>query len=636
MTNAELAKTIVDLLGGKENVVKTAHCMTRLRVTCKDKNQVHENEIKNTEGVLGFVAEGNNYQIVLGPGKVKKVTDICIEELGLPRNAGDGSWEANKEQIKNSQKQSKVRDFMKLISEIFVPMIPAIIAAGLFNGFGSLLSQLMGDGVVSGGGFVMLQLILSLLGSAFLGYFAIYTGIRAAEVFGATPAFGGILGGISIGANIVEISRMIGLYNEEVPLESILTTGKGGIIGVIFGVWILSVIEKNIRKRVPDVLDLIVTPFTSLLISGIVFIFIIMPAAGFVSDGLVSVLTVIINSSNPVIRVASGFLLAALFLPMVLLGLHHGLIPIYAVQLEQMGGVSLFPVLAMGGAGQVGAAIAIYLTAKKVGNNRMKGIITGALPAGFLGVGEPLIYGVTLPMGKPFITAGIGAGFGGAYVMLTQVMANAWGPSGLVAIPLMQGTSGMLNFLIGLVIAYGGGFLVTKIFIKDEDVLETENSPNTEPAVKKTGSVLYAPVDGDCIPVSEVNDSVFSSRMMGDGVAFRFEGSQVCAPCDGKICMIAETKHAFGMVNDDGVEVIIHIGLDTVNLNGQGFTVLVKKDQIVKKGTPVIELNQEFFKSKGIDLTTPMIVTNGADMEIEIFTGKGVEKGNTVAICCRN
>ncbi len=472
MNNAELARTLVDLLGGKENVVKAANCMTRLRVTCRDKGQVQENEIKKTEGVLGFVTEGNNFQIVLGPGKVKKVTDICIEELGLPKNVDDSSWEANKEQIKSRQKQSKVRDFMKLISEIFVPMIPAIIAAGLFNGFGSLLSQLLADGMVSGNFFVMLQLILSLLGSAFLGYFAIYTGIRAAEVFGATPAFGGILGGISIGANIVEISKMLGLYNEEVPLESVLTTGKGGIIGVIFGVWILSIIEKNIRKRVPDVLDLIVTPFISLLLSGVVFIFLIMPAAGFVSDGLVAVLTVIINSSNSIIRIASGFLLAALFLPMVLLGLHHGLIPIYAVQLEQMGGVSLFPVLAMGGAGQVGAAIAIYLMAKKVGNSRIKGIITGALPAGFLGVGEPLIYGVTLPMGKPFITAGIGAGFGGAYVMLTQVMANAWGPSGLVAIPLMQGTSGMLNYLIGLVIAYAGGFVVTKIFIKDKDVLE--------------------------------------------------------------------------------------------------------------------------------------------------------------------
>lgn len=470
MTNLELAKKIVSLLGGKENVVKAANCMTRLRVTCKNTDIINVEEIKSLEGVLGLVNEGNYYQIILGPGKAKKVTDICVEELGLPRDAVSTDWQENKAEIKNQQKQSKLKDFMKLIAEIFIPLIPAVIAAGLFNGFGSLIGQLMADGVIAGQAWTMIQLLFSLTGGAFLGYFAIYTGIRSAEVFGATPALGGMLGAISIGSNIVEISKMIGLFNEAVPLESILTTGKGGIIGVIFGVWVLSKIEKNIRKRVPDVLDLIVTPFTTLLIGGLLFIFIIMPVAGFISDGLVSVLSVIINSTNPVIRVISGFVLAALFLPMVLLGLHHGLIPIYAVQLETFGGVSLFPVLAMAGAGQVGAAIAIYLVAKKVKNRRLQGVITGALPAGFLGVGEPLIYGVTLPMGKPFITAGLGAGFGGAYVMLTQVLANAWGPSGLVAIPLMQGTSGMMNFFIGLVISYIAGFIITKLVIKEDDV----------------------------------------------------------------------------------------------------------------------------------------------------------------------
>lgn len=471
MTNLELAKQIVSLLGGKENVVKAANCMTRLRVTCRNTELVDKDQIKALEGVLGLVNEGDYYQIILGPGKAKKVTDICVEELGLPRDAVSTDWQENKAEIKGQQKQSKLKDGMKLIAEIFIPLIPAVIAAGLFNGFGSLIGQLMSDGVIAGQAWTMIQLLFSLTGGAFLSYFAIYTGIRSAEVFGATPALGGMIGAISIGGNIVEISKMIGLYNEAIPLESILTTGKGGIIGVIFGVWVLSKIEKNIRKRVPDVLDLIVTPFTSLLIGGLLFIFIIMPIAGFISDGLVSVLTIIINSTNPVIRVISGFVLSALFLPMVLLGLHHGLIPIYAVQLETFGGVSLFPVLAMAGAGQVGAAIAIYLVAKKVKNRRLQGVITGALPAGFLGVGEPLIYGVTLPMGKPFITAGLGAGFGGAYVMLTQVMANAWGPSGLVAIPLMQGTSGMMNFFIGLVISYITGFCITKIVIKDEDVI---------------------------------------------------------------------------------------------------------------------------------------------------------------------
>ena len=195
-----------------------------------------------------------------------------------------------------------------------------------------------------------------------------------------------------------------------------------------------------------------------------------MPITGYLSDWLVGALSLLINSTNPVVSVISGFVLSALFLPMVLLGLHHGLIPIYAIQLEQMGGVSLFPVLAMAGAGQVGAAIAIYMKAKKCGNIRLKKVIAGALPAGFLGVGEPLIYGVTLPMGKPFITAGIGAGFGGAFVMIMKVVATSWGPSGLVAIPLMKTGAMMMYFLIGLVISYVAGFIITALFIKEKDV----------------------------------------------------------------------------------------------------------------------------------------------------------------------
>ena len=445
--------------------------MTRLRVTLKDESKVNSEELKKTVGILGIVQDGSYIQIVLGPGKAKKVADICIEELKLPKDtlvAGD--WKENKATIKGTQKENKFKKAINVIANIFIPLIPAIIAAGIFNGLASLITTLQGQGTLPAEGFWQVtQLMFSLIGGAFLGYFAIYTGINSAKQFGSTEALGGMIGAISIGSNIVAISQTFGLYDEAVPLNSILTTGKGGIIGVIMGVYILAKIEKAIRKRMPDVLELILTPLLSLLITAILFVFIIMPLAGFISDGLVALLSIIINSSNPVVSVISGYILAALFLPMVLLGLHHGLIPIYAVQLEAMGGVSLFPVLAMAGAGQVGAAIAIYLIARRVKNERLKQVIVGALPAGFLGVGEPLIYGVTLPMFKPFITAGIGAGFGGAYVMLTHVLANAWGPSGLVAIAIMQPNS-MLNYFIGLCISYIAGFIITYFTIKDSDV----------------------------------------------------------------------------------------------------------------------------------------------------------------------
>lgn len=470
MTNQELSTQILALVGGKENVLSAANCMTRLRVKLKDVAKADVPALKKLDGVMGVVEDGG-LQIVLGPGKAKKVTDLFAAEVGINATTEEGNWEDNKAAMKAGQKDSKLKNALRTIADIFIPMIPAIIAAGLFNGFASLIGQAAKEQVATGAGFwFMTQTIFSMIGGAFLSYFAIYTGINAARKFGATAALGGMLGAMSIMPQIVTISTALGLYNADVPLESILTTGKGGIVGVIFGVWLLSKVERFVRKIVPDVLDLIVTPVVTLLIMALVFVLAIMPVAGFISDALVSALNLLINSPNPVVSIISGYVLAALFLPMVLLGLHHGLIPIYAIQLENLGGVTLFPVLAMAGAGQVGAAIAIYLKARRVNNNQMKKVIVGALPAGFLGVGEPLIYGVTLPLGKPFITAGLGAGFGGAFVRLMGVMSTAWGPSGLVAIPLMKTPSMMLYFFLGLVISYIMGFIITYFVIKDEDV----------------------------------------------------------------------------------------------------------------------------------------------------------------------
>lgn len=471
MTNQELSLKILELVGGKGNVVSAANCMTRLRIQLRDNSKAQIAALKATQGVLGVV-EDATLQVILGPGKAKKVCDLFVADVGVQSGLStDNDWQTNKAAMKAGQKDSPLKQGLRTIANIFIPMIPAVIAAGLFNGLASLMGQLFPEAIASGAGVIfIIQTLFSLFGASFLGYFAIYTGVNAAKVFGATPALGGMIGGISIGSQIVTISTLLGLYNADVPLNSILTTGKGGIIGVIIGVWLLSKVEKGLRKVIPDVLDLILTPLLSMIIVGSLYVFVLMPVTGFLSDGLVFLLSFLINSSNPVVSIISGYVMSAVFLPMVLLGLHHGLIPIYAVQLETLGGVTLFPCLAMAGAGQVGAALAIYLKARKVKNLRMQQTIIGALPAGVLGVGEPLIYGVTLPMGKPFITAGLGAGFGGAFVMLMHVQAIAWGPSGLVAIPLMRTPSMMLYFFLGILIAYIMGFIITWFGIKAEDV----------------------------------------------------------------------------------------------------------------------------------------------------------------------
>lgn len=469
-SNEKLVKEIVDAIGGPENINSSTNCMTRVRLNLKDKSIVDEEALKKVEGVMG-INDADTYQVIVGPGTAKKANDILIEQYHVRSSTdSENNWEENKQAIKDQQNQGKFKQAIATISNIFIPMIPAIIAAGIFQGFSSLLGQMLTDGVLTGGFFEGARLTFALIGNSFLGYFAIFTGVNAAKRFGATEALGGMVGAMSIAAPLIDLSTHVGLYDAEQPLNSILTTGKGGIIGVIFGVFILARVERWIRKVVPDVLDLIVTPVVTLLITAILMAFVIMPVSGFLSDWLVTGLGYIIGSDNTFVSILSGYILAAAFLPMVLLGLHHGLIPIYAIQLEALGGVSLFPVLAMAGAGQVGAAIAIYFVAKKAGNDRLRQVIAGALPAGILGIGEPLIYGVTLPLGKPFITAGLGAGFGGAYVMMMGVMANAWGPSGWVALPLMQ-PGKMMHYAIGVLISYVGGFIITRAFIKEKDVL---------------------------------------------------------------------------------------------------------------------------------------------------------------------
>lgn len=476
-SNEQLLKKIIKHIGGADNIKTATNCMTRIRLQLVDPQKVDFEALEQVEGVLGVV-DAETLQIVVGPGKARKLTEQLVADYSLPEEAVEQepqpadaeAWRDNKEDLKKNRSQGKVKKGLETIANIFIPMIPAIIAAGLFQGFSGLIGTLIAEKTLTADFWQVIQTFFALIGNSFLGYFVIFTGVNAAREFKGTEALGGMIGAMSIAAPLVDLSKQFGLYDAKEPLNSILTTGKGGIIGVILGVWILTKIEKAVRKHVPDVLDIMLSPVITLLIGGLIMVFIVMPLSGIVSDWLVSFLNLFIGSDNVVVSILSGYILAAIFLPMVLLGLHHGLIPIYAIQLEQLGGVSLFPVLAMAGAGQVGAAFAIYQLAKKTGDERMKSVIAGALPAGILGIGEPLIYGVTLPMGKPFITAGLGSGFGGAYVMMMGVTAGAWGPSGWVALPLMQGASAMLHFGIGLIIAYVAGFIITRLVIKADDL----------------------------------------------------------------------------------------------------------------------------------------------------------------------
>ena len=475
MTNQELSLKILELVGGKDNVTAATNCMTRLRVNLKDYAKADIEGLKNVEGVLQVI-EMDNLHIVLGPGKAKKVTDLFKADAGVAEGgmSTEADWKENKAAMKAGQKQGKVKTALKTVGDIFVPLIPGVIAAGLCSGIATLITQ-VNPGYADVKWLYILHQFLTMINTAFMTYITAWAGYRAAEKFGATPILGGMLGMITTMANINTISGLVGLYNDAQPLDAILRAGRGGVLAVILGVLLMAKVEKWVRSKMPDALDIVVSPIVILAICVVPYVFVIMPITGIISNALVSVVGAVCMSESIFVRMIAGFLGSFLFLPLVAMGMHHGLVALYTVQLETIGFVTLYPALAMAGAGQVGAAIAIWLKAKKTGNKRMMSVIGGALPAGVLGVGEPLIYGVTLPMGKPFITAGLGAGFGGAFCMAMKVAATTWGPSGVLALPIMvaggtSATTQMLCYVIGLVISYIMGFIITNFTLKNDEV----------------------------------------------------------------------------------------------------------------------------------------------------------------------
>lgn len=451
MDISEVAKEIIQYLGGKENIAIINNCMTRLRITIISEEKVNFENLEKLNYILKVI-KGDVLQLVVGPGKSKKIAEEMKRQVDLT-NLNNNTWEINKEKIKS--KQGKLAKILKHIANIFVPLIPAIIGAGLLNGIAGYFQN-----VYTIEGIKTLPIwitFLQTLGSGLFAYFAIFVGINSAKEFGATPALGGVIGAITLSSNINLFSQKLGFYNADVPLNSILIPGKGGVIGIIIAVAILSYIEKKIRNMVPDFLDTIITPTFSLVIVGSLTIFIIMPFAGVLSDGIIKILSFFILT-NGFMAIIGGFILAASFLSLVMVGLHHGLIPFYLVQLTQTGYISLFPILAMAGGGQIGAALAIYVKAKK--NEKLRNIIRAAMPVGILGIGEPMLYGVTLPLGKPFITASIAGGLGGAFVAATKVQTVAFGPSGITGIPLVV-PGKILYYVLGLLITYVFGFIIT-------------------------------------------------------------------------------------------------------------------------------------------------------------------------------
>lgn len=439
-----LAQKILELCGGKSNISSYTHCMTRLRITPYDESKADAQGLRKLDGVLGVV-EAETLQIILGTGVVNHVTAAFKARVSRRRCRCQRSGGQKKADI-NRKNATPFKLFLRKIASIFIPLIPALVASGLITGITKAIIQagwLSADSQIA--------IILTVIGSGLFTYLGILVGINASKEFGGTPALGALAGILIINPEIAKIS----LFGEE------LLPGRGGLIGVLFAPIFIAYTKQFIRRFIPQSLDIIVTPTVSLLITGIVTYVVFMPLGGFISDAITSGLLSILDIGG----IAAGFILGATFLPLVVTGLHQGLTPVHMELINSIGNDPLLPILAMGGAGQVGAAFAVFVKTKKT---TLRKAIAGGLPSGLLGIGEPLIFGVTAPLGRPFLTACLGAGIGGAFQAYFQVATIAIGVSGL-PLSFLVLPSQIILYIVGLFISYAAGFLLTYAFgYKDE------------------------------------------------------------------------------------------------------------------------------------------------------------------------
>lgn len=476
MNYTDIAKQLFSLVGPADNILSATHCMTRLRLVLHAKSPEQIEALKKVEGVLGVYDAGEELQIIFGPGRVDRVTEAFLKELeaarasaspaspssagrptagkvGLSDGAqsvgpstatalskssdrpeiGDGKALHAKIRAKNA---TPVKLLFKRIASIFIPLIPAFIACGLISGTLNVVSKVEPAFTQTA-----VYQLLAIGGSTVFWGMNLFVGYNAAKEFGGTPILGGILGALLAHPALASVELTDG------PL----VPGRGGVISVLLVAALAAALEKQLRRIIPEMFSLFLTPLFTFLISGTVAICVLQPLGGFLSDCIGTAATSAIGSGGAV----TGFILGGTFLPMVMLGIHQTLTPIHAELLARYGVTILLPVLAMAGAGQVGASFAVYCKTK---NHFLKKTIASALPVGIMGVGEPLIYGVTLPLGKPFIGACIGGACGGAVQAQFMVGAATLGISGL---PLAAATDQIPVYLLGLITAYIGGFIAT-------------------------------------------------------------------------------------------------------------------------------------------------------------------------------
>ncbi len=606
------AQEIVDHIGGRDNVAQAAHCATRLRLVIKDNSKVDKEYLDNVEGVKGMFESNGQLQLIIGTGTVNKVYDEFLSITGMTA--------ATKDDVKAAAaaKQPLWKQLLKPIGDVFVPILPAIVASGLMMGLVEALGKIPGLNFAGTDWYAFLDMVAN---TAF-AYLPVIVAISAARVFGGNIFLGAVIGLLMIHSALTNGWNAAAGYDvwylfghiritDSYSLFQINQLGyQGHVIPVIIAVLLMSNVEKWFHKHVPEMLDLFITPLCTVLITALVTFTIIGP----IFSGLE---TMVLNGAQILVKNPLGAMVMGAIYPVtVVMGLHHMYNVIEAGMLSSVGLNTWMPIASAANFAQFGACLAVGLKSQ---SNKTKVIAVPSALSAALGITEPAIFGVNLRFYKPFVAGMVGGAIGSIFGAITGIGATAYGVTGIPGY-LTINNAGVYTVL--LLVSGGIAFAGTWSFWKEE-VKKPVNKPADEaaetgkfeqkPVITCEAGTILAPIDGNVIPQDKIPDETFASGVLGAGVGIEPEGEVVYAPFDGEVSSVADSKHAIGLSGPGDMEVLIHVGVDTVAMNGEGFEPLVEDGDKVKAGQPILRFSKAAIKAADHPDVVVVLLTNSDD-----------------------
>ena len=617
MDYRKTAQDILDYVGGSKNIASAAHCATRLRLVIADNKKVSKEALENVDGVKGVFEASGQLQIILGTGTVNKVFAEFIDIAGITASSKVEAKEAA------AEKQNWFMRAIKLLGDIFVPIIPAIVASGFLMGIMNSLDFMNSNGFLHINTHSSIYVFANLFSNIAYTFLQILIAFSAAKAFGANQYLGAVIGMIMIHPSLQNAytvategvqqtqSVFFGLFKID------MVGYQGHVIPVIIAVWILAVIEKKLHKIVPEVLDLFVTPLVSVFVTGYLTLSIVGPIFVWAENAILGAIQWMLTLPLGI----GSLIMGGLYAPTVVTGIHQMYTAIDIGQLAKYGVTYWLPLASAANVAQGAAALAVGIKSK---DKKIKSLALPSSLSAFMGITEPAIFGVNLRFFKPFIAGCIGGGCGALYASLVHLGAKGTGVTGIFGILLCLNQP--LQYLIEMVIAVGVAFVISFLIYKDAEPkaatetaavenIETADAVTTDATTADTTAetaeeTLTSPVNGTQIPLSEVADETFASEMLGTTVAVEPADGKIVAPCDGEVSNIFETGHAVCITTESGGELLIHIGIDTVKMDGKGFTKKVSDGDKVHAGDILVEADLEEIKNAGYQTTTMMILTN--------------------------